>query len=57
MEQIEGLEKELKEAKMKRDQLSLYLETRKKQKIVEPQTGDVWEITFWSTERTIKIPY
>lgn len=41
MEQIEGLEKELKEAKMKRDQLSLYLETRKKQKIVEPQTGDV----------------
>ncbi|KAM4117517.1 hypothetical protein ACJW30_02G130700 [Castanea mollissima] len=38
---IEGLEKELKEAKMKRDQLSLYLETRKKQKIVEPQTGNV----------------
>lgn len=57
MEQIEGLEKELKEAKMKRDQLSLYLETRKKQKIVEPQTGNVWEITFRSTERTIKIPY
>ncbi|XP_059437585.1 protein MICRORCHIDIA 2-like [Corylus avellana] len=38
---IEGLEKELKEAKRKCAQLSSYLETRKKQKIIEQSTGKV----------------
>ena len=46
MEQIESLEKELKEAKMKCAQLSSYLETRKKQKIADEQTEKVWEIYF-----------
>jgi DNA topoisomerase VI subunit B len=41
MEQIESLEKELKEAKMKCAQLSSYLETRKKQKIADEQTEKV----------------
>jgi hypothetical protein len=41
LKQIEGLEKELKEAKRKSAQLSSYLETRKKQKIMEQNTGKV----------------
>lgn len=39
MEQVEGLEKELEEAKRKLAQISSYLETRRKQKIMGRQIG------------------